>query len=158
VVCRHPRLNQITTDLAAGMSQNAVAKKYGFTQPVVWHHAREHMGAALLEHNLSQPVLEQIRRLNQRTLRILAESESGKYRDPSIALQAIRESRHNCELIAKLTGELKSPEKAEPTRVEIVYVDKQLIAPSLPSSRVSELAEASAGGTPEEEPAGTGET
>jgi hypothetical protein len=81
------------------------------------------MGAALLEHNLSQPVLDQIRLLHQRTLRILAEAEHGRWRDPSIALGAIRECRHNLELIAKLTGELKSPAPAEPTRVEIVYVE-----------------------------------
>jgi hypothetical protein len=108
------------------MSLNAVARKYGFTPPVVWKHARQHMGAALLEHNLSAPVLDQIRRLNLRTLSILTEAEHGK-RDPAIALQAIRESRHNLELIAKLTGELKNPEANEPTRVEIVYVDKQLV-------------------------------
>jgi hypothetical protein len=109
------------------MSQNAVAKKYGFTQPVVWHHAKEHMGAKLLEHNLAQPVLDQIRRLNQRTLRILEESEHGKWRNPAIALQAIRECRNNLELIARLTGEIRSPEPHEPMRVEIVYVDKQLV-------------------------------
>jgi hypothetical protein len=108
------------------MSLNAVARKYGFTPPVVWKHAKQHMGAALLEHNLSAPVLDQIRRLNLRTLSILTKAEHGK-RDPAIALQAIRESRHNLELIAKLTGELKNSEAQEPTRVEIVYVDKQLV-------------------------------
>jgi hypothetical protein len=129
-VCCDPRLYEITTQLAAGMSQNAAAKKYGFTQQTLWKHSKEHMGAALLEHNLSRPVLDQIRRLNQRTLRILDEAEHGKWRDPAIALVAIRECRHNLELIAKLTGELKSPEAAhEPVRVEIVYIDKQLVVP-----------------------------
>jgi transposase len=46
-VCRDPRLHAISADLASGMSQNAVAKKYGFTQPVVWKHTNQHMGAAL---------------------------------------------------------------------------------------------------------------
>jgi hypothetical protein len=59
---------------------------------------------------MTQPVLQQIRRLNQRSLRILTEAEHGKWKDPAIALQAIRECRHNLELIGKLTGELKSPE------------------------------------------------
>jgi hypothetical protein len=124
IVCRSPRLHEVSTDLAAGMSMHAVSKKYKFSYRLVWLHVKEHMGAPLTAFNLSQPVLDQIRLLNQRTLRILAESESGKYRDPSIALQAIRESRHNCELIAKLTGELKNPAPAEPTRVVITYVDR----------------------------------
>jgi hypothetical protein len=112
------------------MSQRAVARRFGFTQEIMRRHANTHMGAALLAHNLSAPVLDQIRRLNQRTLRILSEAEHGKWRDPAIALAAIRECRHNLELIAKLTGELKSPEAAhEPVRVEIVYVDKQLVVP-----------------------------
>jgi hypothetical protein len=122
---RHP----ITGTLASGMSQVAVAKKFRFTQPTVWKHANEHMGAALLEHNLCAPVLDQIRRLNQRTLRILSEAENGKTKDPNVALAAIREAGHNQELIAKLTGELKHPEAAEPTKVEIVYIDKPLIVP-----------------------------
>jgi hypothetical protein len=127
-VCRHPQLIDITTDVAHGMSQPAVAKKCGFTQPVLWKHVHEHMGLALLEYSLSRPVLEQIRRLNLRTLQILERAE--RKNDPTIALAAIRESRHNLELIAKLTGKLKSPEAAhEPVRVEIVYVDKQLVVP-----------------------------
>jgi hypothetical protein len=135
-VCRDPRLYEITGMLASGMSQRAVARKYGFTQMVMNTHAREHMGAALLEHNLCQPVLDQIRLLNRRTLRILSEAEDGETKDPNVALAAIREARHNLELIAKLTGELKNPEPAEPTRVEIVYVDKQLVVPQ--SSEASE--------------------
>jgi hypothetical protein len=123
------------------MSHRAVAKKYGFTQPVVSHHVKEHMGPALTEYNMTQPVLQQIRRLNQRTLRILTEAEHGKWRDPAIALQAIRECRHNLELIGKLTGELKSPEAnaREPVKVIIEYVDKKLVVenasqPALPGS------------------------
>jgi hypothetical protein len=105
------------------MSYNATAKKYGFTTPVVWKHAREHMGAALLEHNLSQPVLDSIRNLNQRTLHILADAEHGKWKNPEVALKAIAQARSNLELIAKLTGELKQPQANEPTKVEIVYVN-----------------------------------
>jgi hypothetical protein len=109
------------------MSLGQCAKKYGFTKPVVWKHQREHMGAALLQSNLSRPVLEQMRSIHLRTLRLLEHAE--RKRDPAIALQAIREARHNLELVAKLTGELKSAAPAEPTRVEIVYVDKQLVVP-----------------------------
>jgi hypothetical protein len=131
-VCKDPRLLEITGALASGMSARAVARKYGITHATLTKHKNEHMGLAALE----TPVLDAIRRLNQRTLTILDKAEQGR-RDPNIALQAIRESRHNLELIAKLTGELKSPEANEPTRVEIIYVDKQLVVnepPSLPAA------------------------
>ena len=86
-------------------------------------------------------MLDQIRLLNQRTLRILAEAEHGKWKNPSVALDAVRECRRNLELIGKLTGELKSPEANahEPVKVIIEYVDKQLVVehtsqPALPGS------------------------
>jgi hypothetical protein len=104
------------------MSARAVGRKYGFSPPTICRHKNEHMGLASLE----TPVLDAIRRLNQRTMVILDKAEQGR-RDPNIALQAIRESRRNLELIARLTGELKNTESNEPTRVEIVYVDKQLV-------------------------------
>jgi hypothetical protein len=121
-VCSDPRLFEITGALASGMSARAVGRQYGFTHATICKHKNEHMALASLE----TPVLDSIRKLNQRTLAILEKAEQGK-RDPAIALQAIRESRHNLELIAKLTGELKNPEANEPTRVEIVYVEKQLV-------------------------------
>jgi hypothetical protein len=110
--------------LASGASQRAVARRFNYTQPVMNKHANEHTGLKLFEHNLIEPTLVRIKQLNQRTLVILARAEDE--RDPQIALQAIRESRHNLELIAKLTGELKNPEASEPTRVEIVIVDKPI--------------------------------
>jgi hypothetical protein len=44
-------------------------------------------GPALLEHNLCQPVLDQLRKLQLRTLRILEDAECEQ--DPAIALAAI---------------------------------------------------------------------
>jgi hypothetical protein len=131
-VCRHPQLYEIQGTLAAGVSQHQVAKKYGFTQPIVWKHCKEHMGAKLLEHNLSEPVLDQIRKLNQRTLKILGEAEKGKYKDPVVALQAIREARHNLELIARLTGEDKTAQTSGSTKIEIVYVDRPTLTTGPP--------------------------
>jgi hypothetical protein len=124
-VCCDPRLRKITTDLAAGMSQSAVAKKYGFTQPVVWHHATEHMGARLLEHNIYGPVVDQLRNLQHRTDRILAKAE--KAQDLMTALRGVHEARENLLGIARLTGEDRSAQKSEPVRIEIAYIDKQLV-------------------------------
>jgi hypothetical protein len=120
------------------MSHRAVARKYGFTHPVMDKHVNEHMGPALLEHNLSAPVLDQLRKLQRRTLAILEDAE--REQDGALALDAIGHARRNLELMGRLTGELKHEEPHEPTRVEIVYVDKQLVVeragddkpPSLP--------------------------
>jgi hypothetical protein len=51
-----------------------------------------------------QPTLLEMRRLNQRSLRILAIAEASK--DHDVALRAICECRRNLELISRLTGEL----------------------------------------------------
>jgi hypothetical protein len=45
-VCRHPQLNLITTDLAAGLSLRAVARKYSLTHETVRTHRNRHMGSA----------------------------------------------------------------------------------------------------------------
>jgi hypothetical protein len=123
-VCCDPRLYQISTMLANGASERAVAREFGYTQATMNAHCKRHTGPALLEHNLIEPTLVRIRQLNQKTLVILERAE--RQHDPQIALAAIRESRHNLELIAKLTGELKNTEANEPVSVQIVYVDKQV--------------------------------
>ena len=51
-----------------------------------------------------QPTLLEMRRLNRRSLRILAIAEESK--DHDVALRAIAECRRNLELISKLTREL----------------------------------------------------
>jgi hypothetical protein len=85
------------------------------------------MGPELRSYALCEPVLIQIKKLNARTLAILDRAE--QEHDLAIALTAIRESRHNLELIGKLTGELRNTEPSEPTHVEITYVDKQIVTP-----------------------------
>jgi hypothetical protein len=112
------------------MSARAVGRKYGFTPPVICKHINEHMGAALVEHNLCAPVLDAIRRLHARTLRVLAAAE-GKG-DLNGALAAIREARGNLTLLAKLTGELRhsdAPDRSEPVNVVVTYVDKLAVLP-----------------------------
>jgi hypothetical protein len=132
VVCRDPKLHQITRDLAAGVSHSAVARKFNLTQPMVSKHVKLHMGDALAQFNLCAPVIDQIKLLSRRCQRILDEADrAGKWKNPTVALQAIRELRNNHELIAKLTGELRSTGPTnEPVVVRIEYIDKQLVVES----------------------------
>jgi hypothetical protein len=106
------------------MAQREAARKFGFNRVLMDRHATKHLGEGLLNYNNNEPVLEQIRKLNLRTLRILSAAESGKKPDPAVALAAIREARANLTLIAKLTGELKTTEAPGTTKVEVIYVDK----------------------------------
>jgi hypothetical protein len=122
-VCCDPRLREISTMLANGASERLVARTFNYTQATMNAHCRKHTAQGLQQFNLIQPTLERIKRLNQKTLAILTRAEHE--RDPQIALAAIRESRSNLELIAKLSGELRNPEANanEPLNIVITYVD-----------------------------------
>jgi hypothetical protein len=101
--------------LLHGVSYRAIAKQYGVAIAGLSRHVAEHIQGPLrriiqAEASLTQdaqtvqPTLLEMRRLNQRYLRILAIAEDSK--DHDAALGAIRECRRNLELIARLSGEL----------------------------------------------------
>ena len=93
----------------------AIAKQYGVAIAGLSRHVAEHIQGPLrriiqAEASLTedaqtvQPTLLEMRRLNQRSLRILAIAEESQ--DHDVALRAIAECRRHLELISKLTGEL----------------------------------------------------
>ena len=113
-VCSHPEARAISADLFAGMSYRSIQKKFGVTPAAVCAHLREHVAAPLrrlceAERRLADdaalvaPSLLEMRKLNERTLRILSLAEISK--DYDTALRAIAESRRNVELISRLTAE-----------------------------------------------------
>jgi hypothetical protein len=77
-----------------------------------------------------QPTLLEMRRLNQRSLRILAIAEESK--DHDVALRAICECRRNLELISRLTGELDPHAAGEAGGqglvVNVVYISTKPVA------------------------------
>ena len=114
-VCNHERSAEIGRDLLHGVSYRAIAKQYGVAIAGLSRHVAEHIQGPLrriiqAEVSLTedaqtvQPTLLEMRRLNQRSLRILAIAEESK--DHDVALRAICECRRNLELISRLTGEL----------------------------------------------------
>jgi hypothetical protein len=66
------------------------------------------MGPALLEYNLTEPVIHQLRRLQWDRQRILREAQQRQ--DFDLALQAIGPARHNLALMSRLTenGKVRS--------------------------------------------------
>jgi hypothetical protein len=140
-VCTHPQTREISTDLFSGMSYRAIQKRYGVKPTALCVHLREHVAAPLrrlceAERRLADdaalvaPSLLEMRKLNERTLRILSLAEVSK--DYDIALRAIGESRRNMELISRLTGELDPQSVAEDGKLEvrITYVDRPLPEPA----------------------------
>jgi hypothetical protein len=85
------------------MSTREVGRKYGSTERAVWGHIHWHMGEALLQTDLTQTVLDQLRSLQRRTDRILSKAEAAE--DLPTALRGMHEARENFLGIARLTGE-----------------------------------------------------
>jgi hypothetical protein len=121
-ICRHPDLFRISAELAAGTSQRTIAKRYGVSHPTVARHFKEHVAAALIQHNIAEPVLAQLRRLAARIDRLCTKAEQAE--DLATAVRAAHEIKETLMGIAKITGEDKSSAEAEPVTVEIIYVDR----------------------------------
>ena len=109
-ICEHPEGEAIDSALVGDASNRSIASLFDVSEASVRRHKANHLPAKLLMAQKAAEVvqadnlLEQLRDLQQSTLKILAEAEQAKqYRT---ALGAIREARGNLELLAKLLGEL----------------------------------------------------
>ena len=138
-VCKHPQLREITADLMRRVPYRTIGARYALSRSAIDRHITSHVSQALRQlaaaesmvlpeaAAIATPVLPEMRKLNARALRILAEAESAQ--DRPTALAAIRECRRNLELIAKLTGELDPRASGEiagaSLAVTINYVQKQ---------------------------------
>jgi hypothetical protein len=143
-VCQHPEIRAITGDLAARVPLRTIEGRYpGLSRSALDRHVQHVPKAVRLISDaaaIAAPVLGEMRKLNARALRILADVEETK--DHATALTAIRECRRNLELIAKLTGEL-DPRAAGETpggslQVTINYVQKQNTIEMFPQVAASE--------------------
>lgn len=132
-LCTHPKLAAITEELMRRTPYRTIQKQYGVSKSAIDRHVTQHVSKAFRQLATAEkltdaaiiiePVLGEMRKLNARALRILADAEAAKDRPTS--LHAIRECRRNLELIARLTGEL-DPRSAGETpggavSINIVY-------------------------------------
>ncbi len=109
-ICRHSKRCEIDSSMVNGESLRNVAKQFHVSSTAIFRHKRDHIPPMLLkaaEADLKareilqgDQLLEQVRDLNERTLRILQEAE--KAGDSRTALVAIREARGNSELLCKM--------------------------------------------------------
>jgi hypothetical protein len=109
-VCRNPQREDIDSTLINGGSFRNISKRFKLGITAVFRHKRDHIPKTLLkaaeakaearEIERGEDLLEQIRDLNERTLKILKQAETAC--DAKTALAAIRETRANQEFLIKM--------------------------------------------------------
>jgi hypothetical protein len=110
-ICTHPNRADIDAALISGDPTRRIAAQYGASDTSLRRH-KEHIPVALAqaveaeEIRMADNLLDQLRDLQQRTLKILCKAESSN--DLRVAVSAISQVRSNIELLAKLLGELDS--------------------------------------------------
>jgi hypothetical protein len=129
-ICQAANREQIDTALLGGRSVRSVAKTFGFSKSRVHSHRQRCLGAAIRKASEARQtesgnqLLAQVGQLHKASISILnAALNSG---DSIIALQAIRESRANVELLARLVGQIGGTSRApvvNAVAVKIVYED-----------------------------------
>ena len=124
-VCQRPDRAEIDRLLVSGeLSNRRVASRCDVSESAVRRH-REHIPAALVKAKeatdaaQADTLLDQVRDLNRRALAILDRAE--KSGDLRAALQAIRETRGNVELLGRLSEQLIDRQRVE--LVGVVKVD-----------------------------------
>ncbi|MBI2389496.1 MAG: hypothetical protein HYV09_07860 [Deltaproteobacteria bacterium] len=110
-VCDHAARDEIDRALISGEPFRNIAERFaGLTAASIHRHRHGHLTAAVRHAREAEDVqrgatlLDQVRALHARTLRLLAKAEAED--DAPTALRALREARAGLELLAKLLGEL----------------------------------------------------
>ena len=131
-VCGHPELTRINYDLLSPTdSFRIIAGHYGLSSTALQRHKAKHLPVALsfardsLKAEQAESVLELGKRLRTEALEILDRAKAAGQLET--ALKAIREVRGILELLAKLEGAIDDRGSNRPQRVEVVYIEKQLI-------------------------------
>jgi hypothetical protein len=138
-VCTHPDRESIDKALLTGESLRNIAKRFDIGPSAVFRH-KEHIPVELVKANEaiamahSQDLLEQMRDLNERTLRILRDSEATG--DSRIALAAVREARGNAELLCKMIVAMETAKKADGPVIPLDGIEIILVHPDGSKSKV----------------------
>lgn len=105
--CSSRHVQEINVDLSKGAFISDTARKYGVPERSLARHRENHLPAFMVRastEHAGPTLLEQVEALQVSVGSILAKAEN----DPKTQLLAIREARSNLELLAKLTGELRT--------------------------------------------------
>jgi len=136
-ICSHPERNAIDRALIESRPLREVARQYETSKDALLRHKAEHLPGTLVKAKEAENIasadglLKQIVDLQQRTLTVLEKAEDKE--DLKTVLQAVRESRGNLELLAKMLGELHEGQdsslRSSSQWVSIRSVILQVLAP-----------------------------
>ena len=107
-VCIHPAREEIDKALLDGGPYRRIAGRFGASPSAVYRHKKDHLPKALIkaaevrEVQHGDDLLDQLRGLQERAVRILGQAEAAG--DLRTALAAVREARGCLELLGKATG------------------------------------------------------
>ena len=110
-ICRHPKRSEIDRLVVEGMSYRNITERYGVSAPALSRHRKEHLarlvaGARESERETAQELRQELGRLRDETLEILAKAK--EKRQTKVALLAIARAERQIELRARL-AEMPAP-------------------------------------------------
>jgi hypothetical protein len=120
-ICSHPARTEIDQALVNGEAFRQISARFGMSTSAVFRHKNDHIPIVMAkaqevnEVRHGEDLLEQVRDLNQRTLRILREAEITG--DNKTALAAIREARGNSELLCRMIVALEAAKREEDSQI-----------------------------------------
>jgi hypothetical protein len=120
LVCTSHDKDAINSKLIAGLSVRAVGEEYGISKSAISYHRTNHLprdlvkSKQLAEVDAANKLVERIEGLYERAITLIDVAEGDKKYAASVS--AIREARASLELLAKISGELKSG-----THLTLVY-------------------------------------
>jgi transposase len=134
-ICSHRKRAAIETALLEGMTCGKIAQRFRVGQWAVYRHQRQHVAAQLQKARELQEsaggtnLVAQLREIHRTTQRILSRALAKN--DGELALRAIARLEKQLELEGRLLGELED-RGTTVQRVEVVYIDKAVIASPAP--------------------------
>jgi hypothetical protein len=109
-----------------------IAKRFTVSPAALYRHSKTHLPAELVKRreesvdDAAQGLVSELEGLVEKTGQVLTRALSKKHYDAEIALKAIARRERQLEFKARLLGQLEE-RSASPARIEVHYVDKQLI-------------------------------
>jgi len=111
-VCQHPDVQLINERMLTGVSIRKIAEEFNLGRESVQRHRHNHLPHELVkskkmaELNAADSLIERIENLYAQAIRVMELAErDGKY---APAVSAIQQARSSLELLAKISGELKT--------------------------------------------------
>ena len=128
-VCTHPEKTEIDQALLSGQPFRKVAERFGTSTSALFRHKSNDIPVALMKAQEAQEIsygddlFSQVKDLNNRTLRILAQAEAAG--DPRVALAAIRAARSSEAIIfsSYLSSTLPAPSSSSPNKLSSSLIE-----------------------------------